>query len=83
MASRFLYCPEVPFTLYRTLYKLRTFHARPASNRYLACCTFCACSSFITYGAGVMVWLSYWYLKEKARVPIFRNARFSFCQAFS
>ena len=29
-----------------------------------------------------MVWLSYWYLKEKARVPIFRNARFSFCQLF-
>ena len=30
MASRFFYCPEVPFTLYRTLYKLRTFVMKPS-----------------------------------------------------
>ena len=30
VASRFFYCPEVPFTLYRTLYKLRTFVIKPS-----------------------------------------------------
>ena len=30
VASRFFYCPEVPFTLYRTLYKLRTFVMKPS-----------------------------------------------------
>ena len=30
VASRFFYCPEVPFPLYRTLYKLRTFVMKPS-----------------------------------------------------
>ena len=40
-------------------------HAGPAINRCSACYTFCACSSFITYGAGVMVRLLLFFGGEK------------------